>query len=35
MDEKPKPTSIYTTMNSNHEEGDHHYTSKDQANHNQ
>jgi len=29
MDEKTKPTNIYTTMNSNHDEGDDHYTSKD------
>ncbi len=31
MDEKTKPTNNYTTMNSNHAEGDDHYTSKDQA----
>jgi hypothetical protein len=31
MDEKTKSTNIYTTMNSNHGEGDHRYTSKDQA----
>jgi len=30
MDEKTKPTNIYTTMNLNHGEGDDHYTSKDQ-----
>jgi hypothetical protein len=29
MDEKIKSTNIYTTMNSNHGEGDDHYTSKD------
>jgi hypothetical protein len=31
MDEKTQPTNIYTTMNSNHGEGDDHYTSKDQV----
>jgi hypothetical protein len=31
MNEKTKPINIYTTMNSNHGEGDDHYTSKDQA----
>ncbi len=31
MDEKTKPTNIYTTMNSNHGEGDDHYTSKHQT----
>ncbi len=31
LNEKTKPTNIYTTMNSNHGEGDDHYTSKDEA----
>ncbi len=31
MDENTKPTNVYTTMNSNHDEGDDHYTSKDQV----